>query len=334
MTWNAPTLLHLLWLVPGLAVAMLVASYARRNTLAQLGDPELIGRLMASRDRRKRFLKNFLILLALAATIVALAQPQTLSRRVNLVREGVDLVIVVDVSMSMLADDMKTSRIEYVRRQLDRLVTQAPVDRISLIAFSGGTQVLAPLTGDRKLIQKLLGDLRPETVPVKGSMLGAAMQAGVDSFLERQRKARVMLLISDGEDFNPFPIHLAERAKNEGISLFVVGVGRPEGHTIPIHDGNGSNGFLLDSDGKLVYTSLNEALMVKIAETSQGTYMSDDATGTPFVEPLLQQLDAIDKAGAFQDVVIEYENRYQWPLLLAVVALLFEVSISERRRTA
>jgi Ca-activated chloride channel family protein len=334
MTWNAPAILYLLWLVPGLAVAMIFASYVRRNTLARLGDPELIGRLMASRDRRKRFLKNFLVLLALAAAIVALAQPRTLSRKVHLVREGVDLTIVVDVSMSMLADDIKPSRIGYVREQLDRLVVEAPVDRISLMAFSGGTQVLAPLTGDRKLIRRLLTELRPETVPVKGSMLGAAMQAGVDSFQEKQRKARVLLLISDGEDDNPFPIHLAERARNEGISLFVAGVGRPEGHTIPVAAGSGSNGFLMDSEGKLVYTRLNEELMMKIAETSGGTYCADDSSSVPFVGTFLQQLDSINKAGAFEDVVIEYENRFQWPLLVAVIGLLIEVSISERRRMA
>jgi Ca-activated chloride channel family protein len=250
------------------------------------------------------------------------------------VREGVDLVIVTDVSLSMLADDMQGSRIDYVRRQLDRLVAAAPVDRIALIAFAGGTQILSPLTSDRKMIQRLLADLRPDTVPVKGSMLGAGMQAGIDSFLERQRKARIILLISDGEDFNPFPVHLAERAKNDGMRLFVVGVGRPEGSNIPIPSGSGSKGFLVDSEGKLVYTSLNEGLLMKIAETSEGTYGAEYASKTSFVDPLLAELQEIQKAEAFQDVLVKHEDRYQWPLLAAVIGLLLEVSLSERRRSA
>lgn len=334
MSWNAPQLLLLLWLVPGLAAAMLVASVSRRNTLAKLGDPELIGRLMASRDRKKRFLKNFLVLLSLAAAIVALAQPQTLTRKVNVIREGIDLVIVVDVSLSMLADDMPPTRIGYARNELDRLVQTAPVDRIGLIAFSGGTQILSPLTADRNMIRGLLPELRPDNVPVKGSMLGVAMQAGLNSFLEKQRKARMMLLITDGEDFTPFPIHLAERARNEGIKLFVVGIGRPQGHTIPMSTGSGSKGFLLDSEGKAVYTSLNEDLLMKLAETSTGTYCAAYDSKDSFVDLLVHDFESINKTEAFHDVVIEYENRYQWPLLIAVFGLLIEVSLSERRRTA
>jgi len=335
MSWGQPEILHLLWLVAGLAGAMLVASFLRRNTMARLGDPELIGKLMASRDRRKRFLKNVLILLTTAAAIVSLAQPQTLSRKIQLTRDGIDLMIIADVSLSMLADDMGTqSRIDYARRQLDRIVDTAPADRIGLVAFSGGTQVLSPLTSDRAMIRKLLADLNPSAVPVKGSMLGIAMQTGLSSFVERQRKARIMLLVTDGEDFNPFPIHLADRAKNEGIDLLVVGIGHPKGHTIPLKTESGSKGLMLDSDGQLVYTSLNEGLLMKIAETSGGTYCAAYDSPEPFGTVVLGELDAVAKAEAFQDVVVEYDNRFQWPLLLAVVLLLLEVSVSERRKVA
>ena len=334
MSWNAPQYLHLLWLVPGLAVAMFAASYSRRNTLAKLCDPELIGRLMASCDRKKRFLKNVLVLFATAAAIVALAQPQTFSRKLNVTREGIDLMIVVDVSLSMLAEDMPKSRIEYSKQELDRLVSSAPVVRIGLIAFSGGTQILSPLTADRDLIRKLIRELRPDTVPVRGSMLGMAMQAGVGSFVEKQRKARILLLLTDGEDFNPFPIYLAEKARNDGIRLFIVGIGRPEGHTIPLKAAGAPMGFMLDGEGKLVYTSLNEGLLMKIAETSGGTYCAAYDSQEPFVNLLLRDLDSIQKAEAFQDVVVEHESRFQWPLLLAVIGLLIEVSISERRRLA
>jgi Ca-activated chloride channel homolog len=332
MSWNAPNILLLLWLVPAIAVAMFVASISRRNTLARLGDPELIGRLMASRDRRKRFLKNTLILLSTAAAIVALAQPQTLSRKVNVAREGIDLVIVADVSLSMLAEDMDGSRIDSAKRELDRIVAAAPVDRIGLIAFSGGTQMLSPMTSDRNLIRKLVADLRPETVPVKGTMLGMAMQTGLSAFVEKQRKARIMLLITDGEDFNPFPIHLAQKAKNDGIRLVVVGVGTPEGKTIPLRDGSGSKALMMDSEGKLVYTSLNDGILMKVAEASGGSYTPAYGSPEPFGDIVLRELGDLQKAEAFQDVVVQHENRFQWPLLFAVIGLLLEVSLSERRR--
>ena len=334
MSWNQPQILMLLWVVPGLAVAMLVAAHSRRNALARLGDPELIGRLMGSRDPKKRFLKNLLVLVSVTGAILALGQPQTLSRKANVTREGIDLVIVADVSLSMLADDMPHNRMEYSKTQLDRLIAAAPADRIGLIAFSGGTQVLSPLTSDRTMLRKLLGELRPDNVPVKGSMLGIAMQTGVGAFVEAQRKARILLLITDGEDFNPFPIHLAEKANNDGIRLFVVGVGRPEGHTIPLRTGSGSTELMLDGEGKLVYTSLNEGLLMKIAEASGGTYYAAYDSEETFANLLLRDFDSIQKAEAFQDVVVEHENHFQWPLLVAVITLLIEVSLSERKRLA
>ncbi len=329
--WLYPELLSLLWGVGVMIVILVGVSLQKGRLLRRLGEPELVKRLMESRNGWKRFLKNLLLVLVMGLGVLALAQPQTLARTLGIERRGVDLVFVVDVSLSMLTEDVKPSRLEQAKEVMRQVVESAPVDRFGVVGFSGKTILFSPLTEDRALLRRQIQEIRTDLVPSTGTSLGAGLKAGLSTLIEHHRKAKILILLTDGEDTFTDSTFISEDVKAAGASLLVVGVGTVEGGPIPLGEKAGEKVLKLDSAGKIVYSKMNAMFLKRVAASARGKCFSKGLV-QEVMPDLLHELGLVIEGGSVRDSLVQYENLYQWPLALATILLLIEMTLSERRK--
>jgi Ca-activated chloride channel family protein len=278
----------------------------------------------------RRRVKAFLSLLAMAFGIVALTQPQWGYHWEEIKRLGVDIIVAIDVSESMLAEDVKPSRLERAKREVFDLIEMLEGDRIGLIVFAGTSFVQCPLTLDYGACKMFLDYIDTDLIPVPGTALADAIRTATASFSKRERKSKALILITDGEDHEGEPIEAAKEAKQEGIKIFPIGVGRKEGVPIPLRGGSG--GFKKDRQGDMVITHLDETTLQKIALETGGSYVSS-VTGD-------MDLDKIYKEGIKQRIEQKqlkstrkrrWEQRFQWFILCALLFIGLEFFVSERK---
>ncbi|MBW2109091.1 MAG: VWA domain-containing protein [Deltaproteobacteria bacterium] len=229
-------ILHFLWLIPALGVGLIISTRKRNKALAAFADTDLLPRLTGPKQPRKVLLKGLLFLGALAFMLVALAGPQWGSHYQEVHRKGVDIMLVVDVSRSMLVQDIKPSRLERARREIVDFLKVVEGNRVGLVAFSGAAFVQCPLTLDYAALEMFLNALRPELIPVPGTDLGAAIETGLSCFDFKSDTDRVMVLITDGEDNEEKGRQAAQEAYRHGVRIFVFGIGDPSGGPIPASD--------------------------------------------------------------------------------------------------
>ena len=310
------------------------AAQRRAAALAAFAEVELVHKLTASVNRVGRRWKAVLQLGAVALLAFALARPQFGSRVETVRSVGQDIVVAVDLSQSMLAEDVSPNRLERARLAILRLMSQLDGDRIGLVAFAADAFVQSPLTVDYSAAGMFLGAMHPDLMPVQGTDLGAAMRVSLDALEQGSRDARVLVLVTDGEDHEDDFADAVQRAVEEGVRVYLVGIGSTEGVPIPEFDDAGQQqGFLRDEDGTVVTTRLGEATFQRLVREAGATYVRAGAGGTAFedlVDEIAQgQGEEID---ALQ--VTQYEEQYQIFLGLAFLMLIAEVLIPERRRTA
>lgn len=324
------------WLT--VAVAVLVAlpiafvlAEARRNAaLGRFASPELLAGLLAGHSPRKRVLKYALIVLAAAALALALAQPRWGHRWEEVKGKGIDVLIALDVSKSMLAEDFKPNRLERAKLAVLDLVESSRGDRIGLIAFAGQAFLQCPLTLDRDALRQTLDSIEPGVIPVGGSNLARALREAAAS-LSDENNYKFVILITDGEDLAADGIDEAGRAAEKGITIYTVGVGSPEGEVIPITQ-NGSVDYLRDSEGNIVTSKLDEATLDAIAGATGGFYVPLGATGEGLryvYEDSLGKIPGEERAARPVRVPIE---RFQWPLGLSVLLLAMEIVVGTRKK--
>ena len=256
-----------LLLVPALAVFFLLARKARRRALGRFGDLELVRKLSATVSRRGRVAKGVLLLATVAFLVLALARPQ-FGTRVETVRsQGQDVMVVLDVSLSMLAEDVAPNRLDRARLEVMRILRRLEGDRIGLVAFAGSAFVQAPLTVDYGAAAMFLNAMDPDLIPLQGTNLREALAVALDAFEEGTRDHRVLVLVTDGEDHEGEIDSALERAVQEGIRVHTVGIGSLEGVPIPEVDDDGMRtGFKRDEEGNVVTTRLDEATLRRVAE--------------------------------------------------------------------
>jgi Ca-activated chloride channel family protein len=323
--------LNFLWVLPLIVLAMIFALRKKRLTLEKFADNKLLSKLTGEEKKEKIYLKIFLLIFSIALIIFALAGPRwgSLYQEVN--QQGVDIMIAVDVSSSMLAQDVKPSRMESAKREIYDFIKVVQGDRIGLVAFAGAAFVQCPLTLDYAALQMFLSELGPELIPVAGTDIGAAIDSAVSSFDEKSNTDRVILLITDGEDNEGKGFKAAENAAEKNVKIFIFGIGDPAGAPVPATDGSG--GFVKDSRGQMVLSKLDEAGLGKIATASGGGYVRSVAGDLDLDMLYYSGIKLKTEAKTLKSGKIKvYEERFMFFLFAAFILLLMEGFIGVKIR--
>jgi Ca-activated chloride channel family protein len=319
-------------LVPVALGLFALASRSRRRALETFGDPALVRRLTDSVSAAARRWKVALLLAALALLAVALARPQFGSRVETVRSVGQDIVIAVDLSTSMLAEDASPNRLERARLAILRLIGNLDGDRIALVAFAGSAFVQSPLTVDYSAAAMFLDAMHPDMMPVQGTDLGAALRVSLDALEQNARDARVIVLVTDGEHLEGDYEAELERAVESGVEVHVVGIGSPEGVPIPQYDEFGTRvGFLRDEQGSVVTTRLDEPTLSAVAQRTGARYVRAGTGGTAFDE-LVDEIANVEGEALDARQVTLFEEQYQIFLGIALALLWIEWLIPDRRR--
>lgn len=327
-----PMMLWGLWLVPLLAVFMVWSGRSRRRRLARFADATVLPRLVAGRSTPREVLKAILVLIGLAALVVALARPRWGFTWEEVQRKGVDIVVALDVSDSMLVEDVQSggglSRLERAKREIADLLELLEGDRIGIVAFSGTAFVQCPLTLDYAAAELFLRAVDTDLVPVKGTDLAEALDVARKSF-DTGTTGKAVILITDGEDHEGRVLEAATRAKDAGIRVFTIGIGRDEGAPIPAPGG----GFRRDRRGEVIMSRLDETTLQKVALETGGrsvrSVTGDLDLETIYTRGIKASLEDAELGSRRRQ---RWEERFQWALALGFVALALEPLIGERSR--
>ena len=329
-----PTALYLLLLLPLLGVFLVVGARWKRRALERFADLDLVRRLTRSVNYRARAWRTALLVVALAAGTFALSRPQFGTRVETVRREGLDVVVALDLSSSMLAEDVAPNRLERSKLEIQRLIGRLSGDRIGLVAFAGQAFVQSPLTSDYGAARLFLNAMDTELMPLQGTDIGEALRVSLDAFRDESLDHRVILLVTDGEDHEGAVEEMVARAVDAGVRIYTVGVGSSDGVPIPAFDAQGRRqGFKRDEDGTVVTTLLEEASLRQIADATGGRLYRS----TPEASELTALIDELDSLGGRQidsREITQFEEQYQIFLGLAIVLLFVEGLIPDRRKDA
>lgn len=300
--------------------------YARRK-LGKMGNVATLQRLMPDYSTARGWIKISILSLALGFIVLALARPQTGSKLRTVESQGREIVLVVDVSNSMLAEDVTPSRMARTRYAISRLVERMNKDRIGIVAFADEAEVLLPITGDYKMAESVTKRLSPELIAEQGTNIGKALEVALLSFTQNTQntKSRVIILITDGEGHDQGSEAAIAQAKAQGAIICAIGIGTPEGTPLKI------NGEIMeDNEGKMVVTKLGEPLLQQLAEATGGIYTRsrNDSFG---LEEIIARLDEMEATELSVMTFEEYDEQYQWFLGAALLLLIIEMLIFERR---
>lgn len=295
--------------------------------LRRFGNVKTLNELMPERSRVRGWIKVSLFTLAVGFAVLALARPQTGSKLRSVEVQGREIVLAVDVSNSMLAEDTEPSRMARTRYAIQQLTRHMQQDNVGIVAFADDVEVLLPITSDYKMAEAKLRALSPALIPNQGTDIGEALEASLLSFSNntRTKHSRVIILITDGEAHDDKALAVAERAKQEGVIVCCIGIGTPEGTALKI---NGE--FVEDEDGKMVVTKLNEQLLSDIAMTTGGIYIR--STNASFgLEEVVAELDKLESTEITHRNFEEYDEQYMWFLGVALMLLVVEFVVLGRR---
>lgn len=328
-------LLYAYLLLPALVALEWWAAARRRAVLDRFGERGRIERLTASVDRGGRMARTALVLAAVVLLVTALARPQFGDRVDTVRREGQDVVVALDLSASMAAEDVAPSRLAAARLAVGRLIERLDGDRIGLVAFAGEAFVQSPLTLDYAAATLFLNAMEPDLIPVPGTDLGQALEVALEGFGEAGERGRQVVIITDGEDHEGAVDAAVERAVDEGVRVYAVGMGSTEGVPIPSFDETGApNGFLRDEEGSVVTTRLDDVTLQRVADRTGGAYYHAAAGSGAAFERLVEELTGGEGGEIESREVTRYEEQYQIFLGLALLLLVAEALLPERRRVA
>ncbi len=322
---------ELSWLFAGvpilvlLFIALLVWKKKVRN---RVGDKKLVHFLTSNYSHTKFIVKFFFILLAFAAGVIAAINPRKPGENSSVIRKGIDVAIALDVSKSMLAADIAPNRLERAKQFVNRLMNEMPDDRIALILFAGKAYLQMPLTADHTAASLFISSASPEAIPQQGTVISDALNMSANAFNAVDRKYKAVVLITDGEDHDDNAIETAKELGQKGMMVNTVGIGSPEGTSLP---GNIPGESKKDEAGNSVISKLNENILKELAQATNGVYVRLQS-GDDAVDAIKTQLSQIDKK-AFNDTsAINFKNYYWVFVILMLLFLLTDVFINERRR--
>ena len=321
-------LLYFLLLIPLLIVGYILVIRHKRRQLETFGDPQLLDALMPNVSRVRPTIKFALVLLALTLIIIAAARPQYGQKETTVKRQGIEVMMALDISNSMLAEDIVPSRLDKAKQILARLMDNMVDDKVGLVVFAGDAFIQMPITCDYVSAKMFLNSITPDLIRTQGTAIGSAINTCVRCFGEKDETiGRAIILITDGENHEDDAVAAAQRAKEQGIRVYVVGIGKPEGAPIPIP---GTADYKKDRSGNIVVTKLNEDMCRRVAAAADGIYVHADNSNTA-LRALSAELDQLAKADLETTVYNDYNEQYQSFALIALLILIIDFFIFNRK---
>ncbi|OYT14283.1 MAG: hypothetical protein B6I19_00805 [Bacteroidetes bacterium 4572_114] len=325
-----PEYFYGLLMIPVFIILFALMLSWRKRAMKRFGDLKLVNKLMPDRSKGRAAIKFIVLMLAYTLIIFGLANPQIGSKLEKIERKGIDLVIAVDVSNSMLAQDIKPNRLLRARQSISKLVDKLKNDRIGIVVFAGNAYTQLPITTDYSAAKLFLSTINTNIVPTQGTAIAEAIDLAVESFDENEHE-KAVIIITDGEDHEGNAVKAAESAAEKGIRIYTIGMGLPEGGPIPVFNKSGKQtGFKKDLKNNTVITKLNETMLQQIASAGNGKYVRANNAQTG-LSIIFNEINKLEKTEFESRVFSDYEDRFQYLLVPALLLLLIEFLIFERR---
>jgi Ca-activated chloride channel homolog len=324
-----PDFLYLLLLLPVMILLYIINDLRKKRALKRFGDIKLVGSLVPEMSKTRPVIKFILQLIAFSAGIIMLSRPQFGSKIEDVKKQGVEVIIALDVSNSMLAEDIQPNRLTRAKQAISRLVDNLDNDKIGLIVFAGDAYTQIPITTDYVSAKMFLSTISPEMVPKQGTAIGAAISLAVKSFSPGEGKSKAIIIITDGENHEDDPVAVAEEASKAGIIIHTIGIGSTEGVPLPLLN-NGRKEFLKDIEGNTVISKLDEDILKKIAVSSNGNYVRASNSNIGLDE-IFSDIKKMKKQDLESTMYTEYNDQFQVFAAIALIMLLVDFIIMERK---
>lgn len=323
-----PELLYLLIVIPLLIVFYVIMVGRKKKAIAEFGNPELLKPFMPLLSYKRGIWKFVMLMMALLFVIAGVAGPQFGSKLQQVKKKGVELMIVLDVSNSMMAQDIKPSRLEKAKMAISRVVEKLSNDKIGLIVFAGDAYVQLPITTDYSSAKLFLSSIDTDIVPVQGTAIGTAIDLAARSFTPETETSKAIIVITDGENHQDDALAAAKAAREKGITVHAVGMGLDQGGPIPEKGNPGQ--FMKDGQGNIVISKLDEATLREIAKAGEGLYVRASNTDVGLTQ-LLDEVNRMEKTLLEERVYSDYAEKYQYFLILGLFFILLEFMILGRK---
>lgn len=322
-----PTYLFLLLLIPILIGIFVWSNFRRKRRIKEYGDPSLLEALMPNVSRLRYNLKFWLTLAAFFLLVIVAARPQFGTKSETIKRQGIETVIALDISNSMLAEDVAPNRLEKSKKIISKMIDEMQDDKIGLIVFAGDAFIQIPITSDFISAKMFLESIQPNLISRQGTDIKTALNIASRSFTQREGVGRAIIVITDGENHEGGAEEAAREVAEKGMQVFVLGVGSPEGSPIP---GEKANDFRKDKDGNVIVTRLNEQMCQEISKAGNGAYIRVDNTNTS-QKLLKKELDKLAKADQETTVYSDFDEQFRIIAWIALVFLIIEMLISLKK---
>lgn len=322
--------LYALLLIPFFSTLFIMLMLWKKKAIRKFGDWEVVSQLMPLMSGKKPVLKFIILMLAFGSLITGLANPQIGSKLEKVQRKGADLVIALDVSNSMLSQDIRPDRLTRAVQGISKLIDRLEGDRLGIVVFAGKAYVQLPITTDYSASKMFLSTISTQMVPSQGTAIGDAIELSVKSFKEDER-SKAIIIITDGENHEGNVLDAAKLATEKGIKIFTIGMGSPEGSPIPLFDAYGrQTGYRTDRQGQTVVSRLDETTLQQLASAGNGIYVRA-SSGQDGLARILEEINALEKQEIETKMFSEYEGRFQYFLALALILLVLEFLVPDRK---
>lgn len=321
---------YLFAFIPLFLVIFFYSYYQGKKRLGKLGQWKVMQRMIPMRSTRRPWLKLIVFLLAFSALVMAAINPQIGFRTENRKSQGIDIIVALDVSRSMLAEDIRPNRLERATMAVSRLIDQLDGDRIGIVLFAGSSVTQVPLTNDKEAAKMILRTISTESVQIQGTAMASAIDRAITGFSSENVNSRVLIIISDGENHQDDPLAGVARAREQGIIIHTIGVGTQQGAPIPVYQGRQLSGFLRDPQGNTVISRFDEQMLMSIAQQGGGIF--NTGTGPDLgLNQIMNQIREMEQQEFERTHFSEYESRYHYFLAIAIFLLILDVLILERK---
>lgn len=325
-----PEILYFLLIIPVLVLIFIFSNVNKKKRLKKFGDINIINVLIPDYSKSRPILKFIFLTLSITFLILGLANPQIGSKLEQVKRKGIELMIALDVSNSMMAEDIQPNRLERAKQAISKLIDNLENDRIGLIIFAGDAFIQLPITTDYTSAKMFLNSINTGSVPVQGTSIGKAIELGMRSFSTEDDKNKAIIIITDGENHEDNGTDAANNAYKKGITVHTIGMGLPQGAPIPVIGRYGQRDFKTDKNGEVVISKLNETMLQQIASAGNGIYIRANNT-TVGLSTLFDELNKLEKKEIEGEIYSEYDDRFQYFLAISLFFLILEILIIERK---
>ncbi len=325
-----PEYLYLLLIVPLLFVLFIMGQFYKRKALQKFGDMSVIKQLMPYVSKSRPVLKFIFLAIAMVFIIFALADPQFGSKLEKVKRKGAEIIIALDVSNSMLAQDIKPSRLERAKQAISKLIDNMENDRIGLIVFAGDAYMQVPVTSDFSAAKMFLSSINTDIVSKQGTAIGTAIDLAMNSFTPESEMDKALIIITDGENHEDDAVKAAKLAKDKAITVHTIGMGSRQGAPIPLTSGYGQTDFQKDKDGNTVISKLNDNLLNEVAVVGGGKFIRANNSQTG-LNVLFDDIRNMERKEMEEKIYTEFEHRFQYLLGIALLFIVLDIFILERK---